>query len=152
MDDDEITTVGRPLPRIARAKARDGRIVEVIWRDDHDAEVIDVTPALLSKRIFARLRSDDQLFRSLRVNEDGNALEWDDGAELSAIWLRDLSEGALANAEFRAAMELLGLSLDGMASRLGIARRLVADYRKDKPIPKHIALATRYLLEQRKAG
>ena len=48
-------------------------------------------------------------------------------------------------------MDRLHLTLDGMAARLGVARRLVADYRKDKPIPKHIALATRYLLE-RKAG
>jgi hypothetical protein len=50
-------------------------------------------------------------------------------------------------------MDELTLSLDGMAAQLGIARRLVADYRKDKPIPKSIALAVRYLVEhQRKAG
>jgi len=49
-------------------------------------------------------------------------------------------------------MDALQMSLDGMAARLGIARRLVADYRKDKPIPKTVALATRYLLEQRKAS
>jgi len=36
--------------------------------------------------------------------------------------------------------------LDGMAARLGVARRLIADYRKDKPIPKVVALATRQLL------
>jgi hypothetical protein len=34
-----------------------------------------------------------------------------------------------------------------MAAALEISRRLVADYRKDKPIPRHIALATRYLIE-----
>ncbi|GAC1045900.1 hypothetical protein [Rhizobium sp. No.120] len=31
---------------------------------------------------------------------------------------------------------------------LDISRRLVADYRKDKPIPRHIAFATRYLVDQ----
>ncbi|MFB9952628.1 hypothetical protein ACFFP0_27600 [Rhizobium puerariae] len=41
------------------------------------------------------------------------------------------------------------MSLEGMASALEISRRLVADYRKDKPIPRHVALATRYLVEHR---
>ena len=40
----------------------------------------------------------------------------------------------------------------GSRYELHLARRLVADYRKDKPIPKTVALATRYLLEQRKAS
>ena len=34
------------------------------------------------------------------------------------------------------------------ALALDISRRLVADYRKDKPIPRHIAFATRYLVDQ----
>jgi len=46
-------------------------------------------------------------------------------------------------------MDELGNSLDGMAAALQISRRLVADYRKDKPIPRHIAFATRYMLEHR---
>jgi len=39
------------------------------------------------------------------------------------------------------------MSLDGMAIALDISRRQVASYRKDKPIPRHIALAARYLVE-----
>ena len=150
MADDRIA-VGAPIPRIRSAEALDGRQVEIVWEDGR-AEVIDLTPALASHRAFIRQRTDDELFRSLRVSEFHDCLEWPDGAELPATWIEELAETPLGNAEFREAMDKLEMSLDGMASRLGIARRLVADYRKNKPIPKTVALATRYLLEQRKAS
>ncbi|MEO8882250.1 MAG: hypothetical protein ABI377_02350 [Devosia sp.] len=143
----------KALPRVASVRALQERKIAVVWRDRDQEEVVDIMPALLSRRIFVRLRSDDELFRSVRTNEDGNAVEWDDGAELSAIWIKRLASIDLDNADFRQAMDELNVSLDGMAAQLGIARRLVADYRKDKPIPKTVALAVRYLVEhQRKAS
>lgn len=150
-DNDDLIVVGKPLPRIGAAAPLDGREARIAWKNG-PTQVIDLMPALASHRLFIRLRTDDALFRTMRVDEYGDALEWDDGAELSAVWIEELAPASLDNEEFRAAMERLNFSLDGMAARLGIARRLVADYRKDKPIPKHIALATRYLLDQRKAG
>lgn len=45
----------------------------------------------------------------------------------------------------RAAMTELIATLDDMAGLLGISRRNIAGYRKDKPIPRHIALAVRHL-------
>jgi hypothetical protein len=129
-----------------------GRSVAVTWASG-DEQVIDISAALASRRIFMRLRTDDALFATLRVNEDGNAIEWDDGAELSAIWLERLAPSTLRNQEFREAMDILGFSLDGMAARLHLSRRLIADYRKDKPIPETVSLAVRYLVEQqRRAG
>ena len=141
-----------PLPRIEAAEALDGRNVRVTWRDG-TSQVVDITPALASRRIFLRLRTDEALFHSLRVNEDGNAIEWDDGAELTAIWIERLAPTSLQNEEFRHAMDELGYSLDGMASRLGLSRRLIASYRKDKPIPETVGLAVRYLIDkERRAG
>ena len=138
------------MPRIDGARALKGRTVEVVWAGSPEAQIVDLSPALKSRRIFVRLRSDDALFASLRVNEDGNALEWDDGSELTALWIERLADTEVSNAEFRRAMDDLGVSLDGMAAELGIARRLVADYRKDKPIPKTVALAVRYLVQQQR--
>jgi hypothetical protein len=94
------------------------------------------------------LREDDDLFQTLRVNEDGNAIEWDGGLELSAEWLERLPAIGMENDEFRKAMKVLGLSLDGMAAQLEVSRRLVASYRGAKPIPAHVALAVRYLVER----
>lgn len=148
---DETISAGRPLPRIALAEPLDKRNVRVLWRGSVEPVVIDTAPAFTSLKIFAAVRTDDALFGTVRVNEDGTALEWADGAELSAMWLEELAEASLSNAQFREAMERMRLTLDGMALHLGVARRLIADYRKDKPIPKSIALATRHLLQLRTA-
>ena len=43
------------------------------------------------------------------------------------------------------------LSLDAAAGQLGISRRLVAYYAKNRPVPRYIALACKYL-ESLKAG
>jgi hypothetical protein len=148
-DDATVEDDEAPLPRIESAAVAEGRKVAVVWRTGHQ-QTIDVWPALVSRRVFIRLRTDDLLFGTVRVNEDGNALVWDDGAELSAVWLERLAPSAIENQEFRDAMADLGLSLDGMAARLGMSRRLVADYRKDKPIPEVVGLAVRQLVNQLK--
>lgn len=149
---EEWIEVGKPLPRIAEAVALDRRNVRLKWRGDPVPVVVDVGPAFHNLRIFVRLKTDDVLFRQLVVNEDGTALEWPDGAELSAVWIERLADAALNNTQFREAMDSMRMSLDSMAAHLGVSRRLIADYRKDKPIPKTVALATRYLLDQRKAS
>jgi hypothetical protein len=127
-------------------------MVRLLWRGSERAIDVDLAPALVAHRLFAKLREDDALFATLKVNEDGNALEWADGAELSAVWIEELAEASMTNALFRDAMDEANLTLDSAASHLGVSRRLVADYRKDKPIPKHIALATRYLHRMRTVG
>lgn len=148
---EDYIQVGRSIPKISSVRALQQRFVEVEWRDGGKA-VVDLMPALSSHKGFVRLRTDDELFRTVTVGEYGGYIEWADGSELSSAWIEELKDESLNNAEFREAMDRLQMSLDGMASRLGIARRLVADYRKDKPIPKAVALATRYLLDQRKAS
>lgn len=148
---DDYIEVGKRIPRIKRAAVLEGRNVLVEW-DDGSTSKVDLMPAFASHRGFVKLRTDDKLFRTMEVGEYGGYLGWADGSELSSVWIESLKDESLNNEEFRDAMDRLQMSLDGMASRLGVARRLIADYRKDKPIPKHIALATRYLLDQRKVG
>lgn len=153
MASNDMVGTGVPLPRIEHVEVLDGRRLRVEWQsgERHD---IDVMPALLSHRLFVELRSNDELFRTAARDEYGDAVVWADGSELAATWLYELAEPAeLTNDEFRSAMESLHMSLDGMAVRLGIARRLVADYRKNRPIPRTVALATRHLMErQRHSG
>jgi DNA-binding XRE family transcriptional regulator len=145
--DDTIISAGRPLPRIKRAEPLEGRNALIEWKSGGSA-IVDLGPAFVGLRIFAGVRDDDQLFRSLTVDEYGDALVFADGAELSAMWIEELAAASMTNAEFRAAMGSLRFTLDTMASRLGISRRLIASYRKDKPLPKVVALATRYLLSK----
>lgn len=146
--ENDIVSVGKPLPRIRNAVPLDGRKVRVTFEDGR-RKVVDLKAALESRRIYKPLRADDALFRAFRISEYCNALEWSDDLDFSAVWLDALPSVEFSNADFRAAMDELGMTLDGMAAALEVSRRLIADYRKDKPIPQHISLATRYLLEHR---
>src|SRR5262245_28629470 len=123
--DNEQLVVGEAIPRLDSVQALEGRRVGVTWADGR-SEVVDLTAALASDGAFVRLRGDDRLFRQLRVSEFRDCLEWPDGSELPASWIEELAEVPLSNHEFRQAMDKLDMSLDGMAARLGIARRLVA--------------------------
>jgi hypothetical protein len=87
----EIVSAGRPLPRLAKAKALEGRKVALTWRSG-DTKTVDLTPALASRRIYIRLRNDDALFPTLRVSEFGDAIEWDGDVDLSAVWLDRLPD------------------------------------------------------------
>ena len=146
--ENDIVSVGKPLSRIREAVALEGRKVRVTFEDGR-TKVVDLTAALESRRFYKPLRDDDALFRSFRISEYRNALEWSDDLDFSALWLEALPSVEFSNADFRAAMDDLGMTLDGMAAALEVSRRLIADYRKDKPIPQHISLATRYLPEHR---
>jgi hypothetical protein len=143
---EDMIVVGRALPRLLSAAPLTGRNVRLRF-DDGSERIIDLSPALASKRIFLPLRTDDALFRTLRVSEYGDSIEWDGGLDFSAIWLDRLPNAAMSNDEFRDIMSDLGMTLDGMALALEISRRQVAHYRDNASIPKHIALATRYLAE-----
>ena len=68
--------------------------------------------------------------------------------ELSAEWIDRLPRTAMSNDDFRQAMDTMRMTLDGMAVTLGIARRSIAEYRKDKPIPRYLALAVRQLQQE----
>lgn len=149
MDENVVISVGMPLPRIRSAEPLSGRRIAITWKDGRQ-QVIDVSPAILSHRGFIPLRTDDALFAKMQVDEHGDALVWPGEIELSATWIEELAPGSIENSEFRSAMDELGFTLDGMAARLGVARRLIADYRKNKPVPPAIALATRFLVNQRR--
>jgi hypothetical protein len=147
MSDNERIIVGRRLPRIAAASLVEERVIEVEWSDG-STQKIDTSPAILGHRHFVRLREDFAKFAQFQVSETSDSLVWPEGEELSAVWLEELAPVSLDNAGFRDAMDELRFSLDGMAARLGVGRRLIAEYRKDKPIPPAIAMATRFLVER----
>ncbi|NTJ44002.1 DUF2442 domain-containing protein [Agrobacterium larrymoorei] len=145
---DELISVGSPLPRISKAEALERRLVRVTWASGK-VQIVDLAPALFSRRVYIPLREDDGLFSELRVSDYGTAIEWPGDLDFSALWLSKLPSVDFDNQAFREAMDDLGMTLEGMAAALEISRRQVADYRKEKPIPKSIAYATRYLMEIR---
>ena len=70
------------------------RLVHVVLRypDRMVKKTVDLAPALWKKRIFLPLRVGDALFATLRINEDGTALEFGDGdIDISADWIERLA-------------------------------------------------------------
>ncbi|TAY75189.1 DUF2442 domain-containing protein [Rhizobium ruizarguesonis] len=143
---DDLISVGTPLPRAAKAEWIEKRLVRITWKSGKTS-VVDLAPALLSRRVYIPLRDDDDLFAKLCVDEYGTGIEWPGGIDFSALWLSKLPSVEFDNESFRDAMDDLGMTLEGMAAALDISRRQVADYRKAKPIPRNVAYATRYLVE-----
>lgn len=145
---DELISVGETLPRLLDAEPLEARKVRLTFKTGEE-RIVDLAPVLLSRRIFLPLRTDDQAFRAMQVNDYGTAIEWTGQLDLSAAWLARLPSVRFENVDFRRAMDDLGMTLEGMAAALEISRRQVADYRRSKTIPRSIALATRYLLSTR---
>lgn len=142
----EFVTIGGAIPRLVSAEPAGARMVKVAF-DDGVSKTVDLAPAIQSKRFFIPLRDNDALFNSFRISQFRDSIEWNDELDASALWLHALPSVSFTNDEFSQAMKDLGMSLDGMAEALQVSRRLIARYRKDTPIPRHIALATRYLVE-----
>lgn len=95
--ENDIVTVGKPIPRIQSATPLGDRRIRIVWKDG-PAKVVDLAAALASRRVFIPLRSDDALFERVRISEYGDALEWDGpDLEFPASWLDKLPEAEFTN-------------------------------------------------------
>ena len=79
--------------------------------------------------------------------EDGAAIAWGDGSaiDVAATTIESLAEEAMTPDDFAEFLRRNRLSFNSAAAQLGISRRLVAYYAKERAIPRHIALACAYL-------
>ena len=75
------------LPNIGAVRAEKDRCVAVNWKGGAES-VIDLSQHLGQCAVFAPLRSDDDLFRTVRVGEWGWSVHWSDEMEVSAdtLW------------------------------------------------------------------
>lgn len=151
MNETEIVTVGRALPRLRTVEPGNGPYgVRVTWADGPRAgqvDSIDLAPIVLTFKVFRPLRDDAALFRTVRLGEWGASIVWDGSADLDigADSLEDLIAETMTNADFAEFMKRHRLSLDATAAHLGISRRMAAYYAKERDVPRYIALACRYL-------
>jgi hypothetical protein len=78
-------SVGQPMPNIERVSAKPPCSVEVFWRSGRrqgTSSLVDLAPLIFSKKIFAPLRDDEPLFRTVHVVEDGAAIARGVGGEI----------------------------------------------------------------------
>jgi hypothetical protein len=148
--------VSDPTPTIASVAPDRAFRVHVAWNAGSRAgstSIVDLAPLILSRKVFAPLRRDEALFNSLHPIDDGHALAWgdDDQIDIAATTVERLAEQTMTPADFAAFLRRNSLSLDAAAALLGLGRRVVAYYAKDRAIPRHIALACLYI-EQSQRG
>lgn len=151
MSETEVVTVGRALPALASVEPANGPFsVAVTWAAGSRVgrtDIVDLAPTIFTFKVFRSLRDDPKLFKTVRVGEWGATIVWDgnEDLEIGAEAIEEMAEEAMSNSDFTAFMKRHGLTLDAAAAQIGISRRLVAYYAKNREVPRYIALACRYL-------
>lgn len=158
MSADEILTVGQPLPKLASVAPADAaNTIRVTWaagprlgRTDR----VDLSPVIFTYKVFRPLRDGTIPFGSVRLGPWGGSVRWegDDDLDIGAETIDDLAAATMTNAEFSDFLQRNRLTLDAAAAQLGIARRRVAYFAKDREIPRYIALACRQLDQDLRLG
>ena len=134
------------IGRIENANTSEEMVLALTWDDGRRAE-IDLTPIVAARRVLAPL-SNPEVFRCVRVAEDGWSLEWPDcgidfGSAQLRRWADEQAGEAMPAPVFRAWMERHGLTRDGAAEALGLSRRTIGYYLSgEQPVPKTVMLAT----------
>ncbi|MCJ2036409.1 DUF2442 domain-containing protein [Methylobacterium sp. J-068] len=147
----DTITVGRALPKLASVEPANGPFsVSVTWAAGSRVgrtDIVDLAPMIFTFKVFKPLRDDPELFRSVQVGDWGVSLVWpgNDDLDVGAESVEEMAEEAMTNSDFAEFLKRTGFTLDAAAAQLGIARRLVAYYAKDRQIPRYIALACRQL-------
>jgi hypothetical protein len=128
------------LPNIRAIRAEKDRCIVVTWKGGAES-VIDLRQHLARYAVFALLRSDDDLFRTVRVGEWGWCAHWSDEMEVSAdtLWRLALQQGAEWLKAWRAAHRM---SQDEAAKALGVSPRMWRYYESGSHLlPKTVRLA-----------
>ena len=148
-DDDEVVVVGERLPRLESVAPLDGLNVAVTWEGDIRSkarEIVDLAPAIHRYKIYAPLRDDCELFRTVHLQQHRFGIAWgQDDLDMGASTIADLADETMTAEDFSDFMERNGLTLDGVAAELGISRRMAAYYRRERRVPRTMALACRYI-------
>ena len=153
--DDDILKAGDPLPTIERVEPANGPYSLLVkWATGRRVgeEVIDLAPHLFAFKVYRPLRDDRDLFAKVTVSDDGTAVLWpgDVDLEVSADALEELAEDKMTSERFGQVLRELNLTFDSAAVQLGISRRLVAYYAKEREVPRYISLACEALKTRRK--
>ena len=75
------------MPTIRAVRAAQERSLAITWKSGAES-VVDVSRHIADYAVFAPLRADDDLFRSVKVGEWGWCAHWSDEMEISAdtLW------------------------------------------------------------------
>ncbi len=135
--------------RIASVSADpDTFTLAITWRNK--ARTVKQMKALIGRYRLLRPLADPRLFVQVRPVDDGHAIVWPGGIDMSAdsLWFESHPEdnpfpdAIMTGGQFKNWMAENGFSHTTAAAALGLSRRQVSYYASgEKPIPKFIFLA-----------
>ncbi len=128
------------IPNIRAVRADKGRCLAITWKGDAES-VVDVSSHLAEYAVFAPLRHDDELFRTVEVGEWGWCVRWSDDMEISAdtLWRLTLEQGAEWLRAWRTARRMTQAEA---ARALGVSARMWRYYEAGSHLlPKTVRLA-----------
>jgi len=127
-------------PNIKAVRPSDNRSLAVSWRGGAES-IVDVGEFLAEYAVFAPLRGDDELFRSVEVGEWGWCIHWSDNMEISAdtLWRLAVGQGAAWLRGWRAGKSMTQTEA---ARALGVSPRMWRYYEAGSHLlPKTVRLA-----------
>lgn len=145
MSEINMIAIGEELPCLKSIQPAGGFSVTVEWAvgaRKGKIETVDLSPSILTFKLYRPLRDDEALFATVHLVEDGDAIAWGDGSiDMAATTVEQLAEEVMTNDDFAAFLKRNELTLDAAAGHLGISRRQVAYYAKSRAVPRLVALA-----------
>jgi hypothetical protein len=141
----EIVDSGVPMVRLATIRVAGPASLEVQWAEgirSGESEVVDLTPALGSYKVYRPLRNNPTLFATAHLVEDGYVVAWDGpDLDMAAETVESLAQESMTPAEFAAFLSRNLLTQDAAAAVLGRSRRQICYYLNPGPVPRVVALA-----------
>ncbi len=128
------------IPNIKAVHPDAGRRLAITWKGGAES-IVDVSGHLAEYVVFARLRQDDELFRTVEVGEWGWCVHWSDDMEISAdtLWRLTLEQGAEWLRGWRTARRM---TQSEAARALGVSPRMWRYYEAGSHLlPKTVRLA-----------
>jgi len=127
-------------PNIKAVGTGEGRRLVIIWGGGAES-VVDIAEHLAKFAILAPLRTDDALFREVRVGEWGWCVHWSDELDISSdtLWRLALDQGSAWLRTWRMAH---GKTQSEAAKALGVSSRMWRYYEAGRHLlPKTVRLA-----------
>ena len=145
MSASELLDTGVSMPRMAAIRVVGPASLEVTWIEGARAgqvDVVDLSPALGSFKIYRPLRDDADMFAAARLIDDGDAIAWGDiDLDMSAELVESLAEESMTPDAFSRFLRRNQLTQEAAAALLGRSRRQIGYYLNPGPVPRVVALA-----------
>src|SRR5262245_31789416 len=115
----EVEDTGVPLPRISEVRALPDFRLAIVWAEGSRtgrADTVDLAPVISAYKLYRSLRSNEQLFQTVHLVDDGNVVAWGDGTvDMSAELIEEIANEAMTPQDFASFLRRKDLTQEAAA-------------------------------------